>query len=354
MSGMRASLSDRYWRAVVERDAGFTGRFVYGVASTRVYCLPTCPARRPRREGVLFFANPDEAESAGFRACKRCHPRGDAEDNGVALVERLCEYIEERLEDEGPVKLAELSEHVGVSPYHLQRTFKRVTGISPRHYVEARRLERLKIELKEETSVTAALYDTGYSSSSRLYERTPRQLGMTPTVYKKGGAGMNIGYTVVDSPLGRLLVAATEKGVCSVCLGDVDQDLEDALRKEYPAARINKDGVVLDAWVRAILRYLDGYEPNLELPLDLQATAFQWRVWQELMAIPYGSTRSYSQVARAIGRPSATRAVAHACAANRVALLIPCHRVVKQDGSLGGYKWGLERKKRLLAQERSG
>ncbi|HEV2581917.1 MAG TPA: bifunctional DNA-binding transcriptional regulator/O6-methylguanine-DNA methyltransferase Ada [Ktedonobacteraceae bacterium] len=348
---------DRYWQAVMERDSGVDGQFVYAVRSTGIYCRPSCPSRRPKREEVVFFQQPMAAEEAGFRACKRCRPRENAADPQVELAQRVCDAIEQRLDD--MPGLAELSSQVNVSPYHLQRVFKRVMGISPRQYAEARRLDRFKEQLKEGETVTQALYGVGFSSSSRLYERAPDQLGMTPTVYRRGGPGMQITYTIVDCSLGRLLVAATDKGICSVCIGDDDTKLEAALLHEYPRAEMRRDdgtryGDDFHAWVEMLVQHLGGDQPHLDLPVDVQATAFQWRVWQELRAIPYGATRSYSQVAQAIGQPTAARAVARACATNPIAIVVPCHRVVRENGQMGGYRWGIERKERLLAQEASG
>ncbi len=341
---------ERYWQAVLTRDNTSDGAFVYAVRSTGIYCNPSCPSRKPQREQILFFTRPEAAEQAGFRACRRCRP-GEPSllENQVELVQQTCRYIESHLE--GPVTLATLGEQVHLSPYHLQRVFKRVMGITPRQYAEAYRLGQLKTQLKDGNSVTRALYEVGYSSSSRLYERTPAQLGMTPTVYRRGGKGMCINYTIVNCPLGRILVAATEKGVCAVCLGDSDTSLESTLISEYPSAQIQRDDHQLGQWVNALLDYLSGEQPHLNLPIDVQATAFQWRVWEALQAIPYGSTRSYSEIAQAIGKPGATRAVAQACATNPVALIVPCHRVVRQNGDSGGYRWGKERKQRLLAQE---
>lgn len=359
---METMLEDRYWQAVLEHDAASNGAFVYAVRSTGIYCKPSCPSRRPRREEVQFFAQPAaaaKAEQAGFRACKRCQPGldspGQATDPQVELVQRACRYIEQHFEE--TPNLAELGAQVNLSPFHLQRVFKRVMGISPRQYAEAYRLGQLKAQLKEGESVTQALYEVGFSSSSRLYERAPLQLGMTPTTYRQGGLGMYIAYAIVDSALGRLLVAATEKGICSVCIGSNDALLETALFQEYPRAEIRRetgdDGEnnSLHGWVSLLVKHLDGQQPHLDLPVDVQATAFQWRVWQELQAIPYGATRTYSQIAQAIGQPTAARAVARACATNPVAIVVPCHRIVREDGHLGGYRWGIERKQQLLEQE---
>jgi AraC family transcriptional regulator of adaptative response/methylated-DNA-[protein]-cysteine methyltransferase len=247
--------------------------------------------------------------------------------------------------------LTALGAAVHVSPFHLQRTFKRAMSVTPRQYVEACRMGQFKSQVKEGAPVTSALYEAGFRSSSRLYERTSTQLGMTPVTYRKGGAGMNIAYTIVNSPLGRLLVAATEKGVCAVSLGDDDAVLEAALLLEYPAATIQRDGADIREWVNAILSYLNGQQPDLDLPIDVQTTAFRWRVWKNLQTIPRGSTRSYSEIARELGQPQAARAVANACATNPVALIVPCHRVVQANGDTGGYRWGKERKQKLLEQE---
>ena len=349
---MRSSDDDVFWQAVLSRDATFDGRIFFGVRSTGIYCRPSCPARRPRREQVVFFRIPEAAESAGFRSCRRCRPRvALTADPQIEMVRRACRYIEDHIET--LPTLEALSAHTGVSPYHLQRVFKRVAGITPRQYAEACRLSKFKSRVKKGGSVTGAMYDAGYGSSSRLYERAPSQLGMTPADYRRGGKGTRISYTTTGCSLGRLLVAATEKGVCAVRLGDSDASLEADLLSEYPAANVQRDDETLTKWVELLLNHLEGARPHFNLPLDVQATAFQRRVWEELRKIPYGSTRSYSEVARAIGRPTAARAVARAIATNPIAIVIPCHRVVREDKSLGGYRWGVERKRVLLERERS-
>jgi len=346
----RAMNEAGYWQAVLARDSAADGAFVFGVRSTGIYCRPSCPARRPGRAQVVFFGVPEAAEQAGFRACRRCRPADQAAaDPAVEAVRQVCRLIE--MAAEGPPTLTALGGQVGLSPAHLQRTFKRVLGITPRQYADACRLGRLKAELREGADVTGALYGAGYGSSSRLYERAPAQLGMTPATYRRGGGGMTIGYTIVDSPRGRLLVAATDRGVCAVSLGDADADLEAALRQEYPAATIRRAGRTLGPAVQAILRHLRGETAAIDLPLDVQATAFQWQVWEALRAIPYGSTRTYREIAASLGRPQAARAVGRACASNPVSLLVPCHRAVGTDGSLTGYRWGVDRKRALLAQE---
>ena len=354
-TAMQSSNGENYWQAVLARDAQFESSFVYAVRSTGIYCRPTCASRRPSRQQVAFYASPEAAEQAGFRPCRRCRPRGTAADSRSAqakLVERLCREIEASLDEgDGAITLTTLSQRVGTNPYQIQRSFKRVMGITPRQYADAKRLARLKSRLQKGQDVTGALYDAGYGSSRALYERAPSRMGMTPATYRKGGRGMRVGYTIADSPLGRLLVGATERGVCAVCLGDSDKALEANLSAEYPQAEIRRDDATLAPWVTAFLSHLQGRLPHLDLPVDVRATAFRWRVWEELRAIPYGSTRSYSDVARAIGQPRAVRAVAHACATNPVAVVIPCHRVVGKDGGLHGYRWGLERKQQLLALE---
>ena len=343
------------WNAVLSRDASRDGSFVFAVRSTGIYCRPSCPARRPRREQVSFFQIPEAAEQAGFRACRRCHPRrAEANDPRVELVRRICHAIDEHKED--PVTLKTLSAEVRVSAHHLQRTFKDVMGITPRQYAESRRLTQFKANVRNGASVTDAMYDAGYGSSRGLYESSSKKLGMTPATYGKGGRGMRIIYTIANCPLGKVLVAATERGVCSVTLGDSDSQLTTALFAEYPNASIDsKDTLIspsLNVWLNEVLDQIDGQSKRIELPIDLQATAFQWRVWEELRRIPFGSTRSYQEIAQAIGKPSAVRAVARACASNRLALVIPCHRVIREDKGLGGYRWGLERKKQILRMER--
>jgi AraC family transcriptional regulator of adaptative response/methylated-DNA-[protein]-cysteine methyltransferase len=339
------------WRAVEGRDASFNGIIFYGVRSTGVYCKPSCPSRRPRREQVVFFDTPAEAESAAFRPCRRCHPRvAEARDAQVVLVEKACRFIEAAAQ--GMPSLAELGAALGVSRYYLQRTFKKIVGVSPRQYAVAHRVNQFKAGIKKGDAVIDAMYDAGYGSSSRLYEQADAELGMTPASYSRGGVGMQIGYTVAACGLGRVLVAATGRGLCAVRLGDTDEELEAALRAEFPGAEIGKDEAALAGYVEMILRHLDGQQTALDLPLDVRATAFQRRVWEELRRIPYGSTRSYREVAEAIGQPTATRAVARACATNPVAIVTPCHRVVREDGSLSGYRWGVERKQKLLSEER--
>ena len=338
------------WQAIQSKDHAFNDLFVYGVRSTGIYCKPSCPSRRPRREQVVYFPSFEKAEAGKFRACRRCNPRVRGEhDRQVELVLRACRIIE--AQPEGTISLDRLSRQLEISSHHLQRTFKNVTGVTPRQYAAAHRLGQFKALINEGSDVTGAMYEAGYGSSRGLYEKASEKLGMTPATFQKGGKGLDIRFTIVGCYLGRLLVAATESGVCAVSFGDDDQTLEAALRTTYAAADIRSDKSHLLEWVNALLDYLSGSKPHLDLPLDVQATAFQLRVWEELRKIPYGATRSYREVAIGIGQPGASRAVASACAANSVALVIPCHRVVREDGNLSGYRWGTDRKKALLENE---
>jgi len=341
---------ERLWAAVLEKDGSYDGKFVFAVRSTGIYCRPSCPARRPRRDRVAFFPFPELAEHAGFRACLRCKPNQvQGVDPQIEMVRRACRLIEQS-EDE-TTTLDTLSRQLGLSSFHLQRTFKSIMGITPRQYAESCRTNRFKSSIRSGESVTAAMYDAGYSSSSRLYERAAAELGMTPATYSRAGRQTIISYTIAESTLGHLLVAATDKGICTVRLGDSAAALEADLHKEFAAAEIGTNNKELDNAVKQILDHLAGKQPRLDLPVDIQATAFQRQVWEALRAIPYGATRSYSEIAKEIGQPKAVRAVARACATNPVALVVPCHRVIREDRSLGGYRWGLERKKKLLERE---
>jgi len=368
-TGALGGPSASQWRAVESRDRRADGSFVYAVRSTGIYCRPSCPSRKPRREQVLFFPLPEAAEQSGFRECRRCRPRTvPMRDARIATVARVCREIEAHVEadpgidlrSDAQLTLAALGKSAGMSPHQLDRAFRTAMGITPRQYADVQRMGRLKSNLKKGDNVTTALYEAGYGSSSRLYERAPSHLGMTPAEYGRGGAGMDIHYTIVDSPLGRLLVAATDRGISALYLGESGAALRAALRKEYPAAHLTvEEGVSgreredgsLGERVGKILAHLRGQEPHLDLPTDVQGTAFQRRVWEELRKIPYGATKTYTEVARAIGRPQAIRAVARACATNPVSVVVPCHRVVRRDGNLAGYRWGISRKKALLEHE---
>jgi AraC family transcriptional regulator of adaptative response/methylated-DNA-[protein]-cysteine methyltransferase len=335
--------------AVAARDRSMDGVFYYAVLSTGIYCRPSCPSKRARRENVVFFRAREAAEHAGFRPCKRCKPEAAAAaDPNGQLVEKICRHIDAHPGE--PVTLEALSRALGMSPFHLQRTFKARTGITPRAYSDSRRLNSLKAGLREGHSVTRSLYDAGYGSSSRLYENASAHLGMTPSRYRKQGAGVTIRYTIAPSPIGQMLLAATERGICAVQFGNSVSALERELRAEYPKAEIARSDRKLTEEVRA-MREIMGGNSSRSLPLDIQATAFQRRVWEALQAIPRGATKSYSKIAADIGHPKAARAVARACAINPVAVAIPCHRVVREDGALGGYRWGVDRKKKLLALE---
>jgi len=336
---------------VISRDAAHDGEFVFAVSTTGVFCRPSCAARRPRRENVQFFLTPEQAEQAGYRACLRCKPKslsGNAQADGVKAI---CRFIEQHLDE--PVTLDRLGKEFHQSPFHLQRRFKAVLGITPREYADSCRLRLLKRNLQAGDSVTRAMYDAGYGSSSRLYERTASQLGMTPDKYRRGAIAATIRYTCAESPLGRMLIAATERGICSIQFARTDGELIEGLKREFPFAGRKSDDGGLKSWASALLKHMRGKDLVSSLPLDIRATAFQRRVWTYLQKIPFGATRSYSEVAKAIGRPTAVRAVARACATNPVAVVIPCHRVVREDGSMGGYRWGIERKKTLIEMEQA-
>jgi AraC family transcriptional regulator, regulatory protein of adaptative response / methylated-DNA-[protein]-cysteine methyltransferase len=336
-----------YWKAVQNNDAKYNGAFVYGVTSTKIYCKPSCSSRTPKRENVQFFDDFNKAETRGFRACLRCQPRSEKASPQAEIVLRACEM----LETEEQMSLEDLSVQLNVSPAHLQKIFKEMIGVSPKKFAEIKRLNKFKGELKAGNDVTSAMYEAGFNSSSRLYENVSEKLGMTPKTYARGGKNMNIDYTITDCDLGKLLVARTEKGVCAVTFGDDEKTLSENLHKEYSNAEITENNENLKDYVGAILANLEGANKTLDLPLDLQATAFQMRVWELLRKIPYGETVSYQQIAEKLGNPKAIRAVATACASNRVALVIPCHRVVRSNGELSGYRWGIERKKQLLERE---
>jgi AraC family transcriptional regulator of adaptative response/methylated-DNA-[protein]-cysteine methyltransferase len=339
--------ADRYWQATLHRDPRADGSFVFAVRSTHIYCRPSCPARRPLRRNTLFFRTAQDAESHGFRPCRRCRPK--QQDSATALVEQVAAVLSNGNDES--FRLASLAAQVNSSPAKLRRAFRRATGLSPKEFEQASRLARFKKMLREGSSVTEALYACGYGSSSRLYEKTNAHLGMTPASYRKGGVGMRIGYTVANTTLGKVLVAATERGVSAVYLGESERSLVEELRKEYAKAEILRAPAGNETWLSEIVGRVEGSAPSVDLPLDVRATAFQRRVWQELQKIPRGATRTYTQVARALGKPRSVRAVARACATNPVSVIVPCHRVIRTDGTLAGYRWGLERKEKLLERE---
>jgi len=338
------------WQAVINRDASLDGTFVFGVSSTGVFCRPSCPSKRARRENVSFFDHALQAEQAGYRACLRCRPKAVDGNPQSALVRAMCRYIEQHTEDH--LTLSHLAKEFRGSPFHLQRTFKSVLGVSPKAYIDAVRLREVKQNLQAGHDVTTALYAAGYGSSSRLYERTATQLGMTPEKYRRGAVAAVVRYTIASSPLGRMLIAATDRGICAIQFANSDQQLQQGLIREFPFAVRRRDDASMSQWRDAISHLIAGQEANPSLPLDIRATAFQRRVWEALQRIPRGETRSYSAIAKKIGAPKATRAVARACATNPVAVAIPCHRIIREDGNLGGYRWGIERKEQLLAIEK--
>jgi AraC family transcriptional regulator of adaptative response/methylated-DNA-[protein]-cysteine methyltransferase len=339
------------WQAVLDRDSSLDGSFVFAVSTTGVFCRPSCPAKRPRRENVTFFDDAPAAEHAGYRACLRCRPKAIDGNPQSALVRAICRYIEQHID--GQLTLSLLAKEFRRSTFHLQRTFKAALGVSPKAYIDACRLRQVKQNLQSGHSVTTALYAAGYGSSSRLYERTAAQLGMTPDKYRRGAIASIVRYTTANSPLGRMLIAATDKGICAISFGDSDQQLQQGLMREFPFAVRRRDDAALSQWRDSLTSLIEGHETNHSLPLDIRATAFQRQVWEALQQIPRGETRSYSALAKKLGMPQASRAVARACATNPIAVAIPCHRIVRQDGELGGYRWGIARKQQLLALERN-
>ena len=340
-------VSEARWLAVLARDAAADGSFLYAVTTTGVYCRPSCPSRRPRRDHARFFDDAASAQRAGFRPCRRCRPQEvDTETRVVARVRGL-------LEAPGPPpSLRELGEEVGLSPFHLQRVFKRAMGVSPKQYAMAVRADRLKDELRRGSSVTIAILEAGYGSTATAYADAAERLGMPPGAYRRGGEGQYVSYDVADSPLGRMLIAATDRGVCALLFGD-DDDVLAELQRDLSRAELHHDPDAVAPFMRKAVAHLAGCLPALDMPIDTGGTAFQRRVWAALATIPPGETRSYREIAEMIGSPGAARAVAQACAANRVAIAVPCHRVIHADGTPGGYRWGAERKRRLLLQESS-
>ncbi|MBN1855537.1 MAG: methylated-DNA--[protein]-cysteine S-methyltransferase [Dehalococcoidia bacterium] len=336
------------WRAVLERDAGYDGIFYYGVTTTGVYCRPQCPSRKPKRENTVFSFSGDALQQAGFRPCRRCKPDGVVESDAAEMVVRLCRFIENA--DTMP-SLADIAPFAAMSESAVERLFRGALGISPHEYADAHRRERFRQALQGGMGVLSAAYESGYGSSSRVYEGANGHLGMTPKAYRDRGRGQHIGYTVVDTELGSLLVAGTGKGICSVKLGDNPEVLLDEFRREFAAADLLEAGEEIAEWTGALVDYLSGTVPWPRLPYDVRATAFQRRVWEYLRAIPEGRTKHYSEVAAELGQPTATRAVARACATNPVALVVPCHRVVPKSGGLAGFRWGIERKRALIEME---
>jgi AraC family transcriptional regulator, regulatory protein of adaptative response / methylated-DNA-[protein]-cysteine methyltransferase len=336
------------WKAVEKRDPAADGAFFYAVRTTGIYCRPTCRSRRPRRENVAFYRTWADAEAAGFRACRKCCPREGANQTGSRLVVDACRRIESA---ESPPSLAELAAAAGLSPSHFHRLFKRLTGVTPKAYATEHRADRVRGQLAHSSSATEAIFAAGFGSTSRFYEKSARLLGMTPKAFRQGGAGTEIRYAIGRCWLGSILVAATEHGVCAIQLGDDPAELVQALAERFPHAKLLKGGAAFEKTVARVIAFVDDPCAGFDLPLDLRGTAFQLRVWQALGTIPAGQTLTYAQLATRLGQPSAVRAVAQACGANPVAVAIPCHRVVRTGGGLGGYRWGIELKDKLLRRE---
>jgi len=340
---------EKRWEAVVQRDRGAAGQFVYGVVTTGVYCRPGCSSKLPNHGNVRFFDTCEDAERAGFRPCKRCTPESpNGQETHTEAILQACRLIEE---SEDPPSLTELANAVGLSPSHFHRLFKRVTGVTPKQYAAERRLNRVRTQLRTGSTVTEAIYEAGFASSSRFYENATATLGMKPSEYRNGGYGVRIRYAIAQCYLGWVLVAATEKGVCAIDFADSPDELQERVRTRFPVADLVNDDPSFMVWIAQTLAFLETPHDGLDLPLDIEGTAFQRRVWMALQEIPAGSTASYGEIATRIGNPKAGRAVAQACGANKIAVAIPCHRVVRSDGGLGGYRWGSGRKRTLLRRE---
>lgn len=343
------SVEEVQWQAVLTRDARFDGNFFYSVKTTGVYCRPSCGAKQPNRSNVEFHASREAAESAGFRACKRCKPNEETlEQRNAARIAEACRLIESSLE---PLQLSDIAAHIGMSAHHFHRTFKAITGVTPKAFAEAHQNKRVRETLIESDSITDAIFDAGFNSSSRFYTKSKALLGMTPSEFRRGGTNLHICFAVKQSSLGLVLVATTERGICAILIGDTGEELVADLVRRFPNSIIDKASEQFDQTLDQVVNFIDAPKTDFELPLDIRGTVFQQRVWQELKKIPAGTTTSYSELAANIGAPSAVRAVASACAANPLAVAIPCHRAVRTDGNLSGYRWGLERKRALLKLE---
>lgn len=356
MTTQTNDIDDSRWQKVIARDQSSDGTFVYAVQTTGIYCRPTCPSKRGKRGNVRFFENCEQAEQAGFRPCMRCKPHINQSlvSHDVARhadqVALACHYIETA---EDTPSLEEIAQAIGASPSHFHRIFKAFTGLTPKAYADAHRGNRLRAALKSPgTRVTDAIYDAGYNSSGRFYATSEKLLGMTPKTYQEGGKGADIRFAIGQSSLGAVLVAASDKGVCAIFLGDNPEQLIMDLEKVFPHARLLGGERDFETMVAKVIGFVEAPGIGLDLPLDLQGTAFQKRVWQALQKIPLGKTVSYSDLAAMIGAPKSFRAVAGACAANKLAIAVPCHRVVRNDGGLSGYRWGVERKRDLIDRER--
>ncbi|MBZ5675138.1 MAG: bifunctional DNA-binding transcriptional regulator/O6-methylguanine-DNA methyltransferase Ada [Acidobacteriia bacterium] len=337
------------WAAVIDREKNADDAFVYSVKTTGVYCRPSCPARLARRENVAFHPTPKDAERAGFRACKRCKPNDpSAPGEQAAMVAKACKLIEDA---EEPLSLDALAEAIGMSPFHFHRVFKSITGLTPKAYATAHRAKRMQEELSRRGTVTSAIYNSGFNSNGRFYAESPKRLGMKPTEFKAGGSGATIRFAVGECSLGSILVAASDLGICSIAMGDDPNKLVRELQERFANAKLIGGDKKFERMVARVIAFVENPSAGLGLPLHVQGTAFQQRVWKALREIPSGTTSTYSELAQKLGQPGATRAVAGACAANNLAVAIPCHRVVRTDGSLSGYRWGVERKKKLLDSE---
>lgn len=346
------STEEARWRAVEDRDLLADGTFVYAVVTTGIYCRPGCAAPLARRKNVRFFDHCADAENAGFRPCMRCTPQSSGlKERHVEAVEKACRLIEQA---ESPPSLDVLAEAVGMNAYHFHRIFKAETGVTPRAYAAAHRARRVRTELRRADTITEAIYDAGFNANSRFYEKTNALLGMSPTAFRAGGAGETIRFAIGQSSLGAILVAATEKGICAIFLGEDPEQLARDLQDAFPKAEITGGDKDFDAMVGQVVGFVEQPARGLDLPLDIRGTAFQRQVWEALQSVPPGMTASYTEIARRIGQPKSVRAVATACAANKIAVAIPCHRIVRTDGSLSGYRWGIERKGELLQREQEG
>ncbi len=342
------STDEQRWTALAKRDRQADGAFLYGVRTTGIYCRPGCPSRLPKRANVEFFDDHRQARKRGFRACKKCKPDDPSSTQIPNTVIAACRLIEQ---SDDPPSLTQLADAVGLSPSHFHRLFRKHVGITPKAYVTARRAERFRAGLRRGENVTEAMYGAGYGAASRCYEDVGRKLGMTPTQYGGGGIGQAIRVAVVPCSLGWVAVAATERGICSIEIGNDPDILRSETTTRFPAATLHENEPIFTGWVNQVVDHLQAPGNGLDLPLDIQGTAFQQKVWAALSTIPIGATSTYTEIAHQIGQPTAVRAVARACAANRIAVVIPCHRVVRTDGSLSGYRWGVERKRKLLERE---
>ena len=346
---IKQTTDDPRWAAVLARDSAQNGKFYYSVATTGIYCRPSCGARLPRVQNVAFHESCMAAEQAGFRPCKRCKPdQADQVQQHANIVAQACRFITDA---ETEPTLDEIAQHVGISAYHFHRLFKSITGVTPKVYAKANQLARVRDELHKSSTITDAIYDAGFASNSRFYAQSNQNLGMTPTQYRHGGADTIIHFALGQCTLGAILVARSTRGICTIALDDTPEQLLQALQDQFPHAELIGAEADFEQQIARVIAFVDTPQIGLDLPLDIRGTAFQQRVWQALRAIPVGETVSYSELAQRIGSPQSTRAVANACSANTLAVAIPCHRVVRQNGDLSGYRWGIERKQKLLAAE---